>query len=161
MNENLTIYSKNHLDRQYYFHDKCNNVLRVENLNEDLIKLLIELDIPIKHYNYLKKNKKLNNTNKCENILFDNELIDNINIFYKKDFEVYNYKMVKNVEELEDYKNNLVNENLQEICEKYKDYFLKEEELIEYLNNFIKDVKDVYNDNDNDEESLDYESEEC
>jgi hypothetical protein len=67
--------------------------------------------------------------------------------------------MVKNVEELEDYKNNLVNENLQEICEKYKDYFLKEEELIEYLNNFIKDVKDVYNDND--EESLDYESEEC
>ena len=140
LNEILTNYSKLHLNKQYdFYHDKCNYILRVENLNEEFIQLLIKLNIPINHYNYLQKNKKLNNTSKEDNIIFNDELIDNINNFYNKDFEVFNYKMVKNVKELEEYKNNLIIENTDEIYNKYKNFFITKDELNDFLVNAIKE----------------------
>ena len=150
LNEKLTNYSKNHLDKQYYFYDKCQTILKIENLNEDLIKLLINRNIPIKHYAYLKKNKRLNNTNKFENILFNDELINTINIFYKEDFEVYNYKMIKTVEELEIYKNSLIIENIDEIYEKYKDYIV-EQDIFDILKEKLDKLKDKINESMDDE----------
>ena len=145
LNEKLTSFSKNHLDKQYYFYDKCNYILRLENLNEEFIQLLIKLNIPINHYNYLQKNKKLNNSNKEDNIIFNDELINIINNFYNKDFEVFNYKMVKNVKELEEYKNNLIIENIDEIYNKYKNFFITKDELEEFLVNVIKEKENINN----------------
>ena len=47
--------------------------------------------------------------------------------------------MVKNVKELEEYKNNLIIENTDEIYNKYKNFFITKDELNDFLVNAIKE----------------------
>lgn len=137
LNDKLIIYTKNHLIEQYHYYHKCNYVIRLEAYHEDLIKLLLKFNIPLRHAHLLKNNIKLNNTKKNDNIAFNDELIKNINIFYKKDFEVYNYSIIENTDELNDLFNNIKYEDVNNIYNEYKNYFLDENEINKFIINIL------------------------
>ena len=143
LNENLKFFTKNHLQEQYHYYHKCNYIIRLESYHEDLIKLLLKFDIPLRHIHILNKNIKLNNTKKSNNIHIDDDLINNINIFYKKDFEFYNYNIISNTTELNELFDNINYEDTNNIYNKYKNYFLNENDS----NKFIVDKLSADNDN--------------
>ena len=43
----------------------------------------------------------INNTSKNKNITFDKELLEKVNEFYKKDFEIFNFKVIENIDEID------------------------------------------------------------
>ena len=160
LNDKLNFYTKNHLLEQYHYYHKCNYVIRLENYHEDLIKLLLKFNIPLTHSHMLNKNIKLNNTKKNYNITFNDELIKNINIFYKKDFEVYNYSMIENTNELNELFNNIKNEDVNNIYYEYKNYFLDENEINKYIINILTqdNEEDKNEDEDEDEDEDEHEN---
>ena len=42
----------------------------------------------------------INNTSKTKNIIFDIELLKKVNEFYKKDFEIFNFNLIENIDNI-------------------------------------------------------------
>lgn len=74
-----------------------NYVLKFENLNNDIFNLLNLLNIDISQINIPHLNKGTNYiTNSYNKYLKNQELLNNINNYFKEDFDILNYIMLKN-----------------------------------------------------------------
>ena len=123
------------LPQTCYYNINYDYIGKTENLDEDLIKLLIMFNIPITHFNFLKKELKCNNTNNIKDITYSTELINNINKYYDKDFCMFNYDKINNSADI-------INPNYKrydEIYLKYKNYF-SEIDLNNHLNSLLEDT---------------------
>ena len=89
-----------HYTEQYKYIDKNSKItiIKLENLNEELVELFQSYNIKINVNNHKKQNTREQHKN---DILFSikdfsKELISLINSVYDKDFEFFNYKKIKN-----------------------------------------------------------------
>jgi len=84
-----------------YSKTKYDFVGRFENLDEDLIKVLIELKLPIKHQRFLINDIEINNSNK--RLVFDininEEILDRINKTFYEDFHNFNYELIETIKD--------------------------------------------------------------
>ena len=102
--DNLSVYSKNHLKLQSEFWNFTYDYIGyTDTLHYDLCNILIKNNIKIidKHLQYIKMENNINNTSKNKNITFDKELLEKVNEFYKKDFEIFNFKVIENIDEID------------------------------------------------------------
>ena len=91
-----------HYTEQYKYIDKNSKItiIKLENLNEELVELFHSYNIKINVNNHKKQNTREQHKN---DILFSikdfsKELISLINSVYDKDFEFFNYKKIENIE---------------------------------------------------------------
>lgn len=91
--ENKIFILGEHFSAQYVYFDTrwCRiNVIRFENLKEEFENLMIEYNMP-----HVKMDLKINNTEKIFTIDdMDDELINLINWFYYRDFDIFQYPMI-------------------------------------------------------------------
>ena len=117
---NEYICNKDIMDEYSYFHSfisqyenlinidgklEINHIIHFENLNKELCDVLLKIGVKqLKHRNAILTHKKYNSSNEqisyCK--YYDKNAINLINNIFEKDFEVFNFKKVSSVEELEE-----------------------------------------------------------
>ena len=71
----------------------CNDILRYENLVDDVDKFIIKnnIDLNISNFPHSRKSKRKN----YKEYFTNKEVLNIINEYYKEDFETFNYKKIK------------------------------------------------------------------
>jgi hypothetical protein len=110
-----------------------------ENLNEELINILSKIGVknPIKHFNEVNNNTKINETKKNDisQYIIDNDLLTFINEYYNNDFELFGYKKYSNINDL--YINNNFEKQNEDFLEKNKFLIEKYKDNVDSIYNII------------------------
>ena len=93
--KNRDIENGNHFSEQYLYFDDTStiHILRYENIKEEYDNLMKQYDLPLRWDHDNKINNRRTNWFSIED--FDNETINLINEVYKKDFEIFGYKIIE------------------------------------------------------------------